>query len=219
MNILDNIKSTVTIISIVVAMGVSIWGTKWKQEATRFENNLYKKEVQWKDERGRLVTEVTELRYSKDELKRIAKSDSSKLSISEKQLYIAAKEIEDLNIKLKHVETYNKLILEVKNDSLKSTITKDSTGQILALKPIKTKFLELTFSINKDTVLVNHKYKTDIVSILNRKPDTLTHSGNKRFFIATWINPRYTYWSTTVCDDPKAEITSSVYINFGKYNK
>jgi hypothetical protein len=216
---LDEIKSTVTIASVVVAMVVSTWGLKQQSEKDRLRDNLYHKEVQWKDKEGRLVTEVTELKYSREELRKISKSDSSKLSSTQKELYKVAKELEVLGIKTKDVESYNKAKLEVKYDSLVSNVIKDDKGCITELEPIKTDNLSIDFIVKTDSVLVNYKYKADVTAILNRKVDKFTYKGKKRFFLARLINPRYSYWSTNVVSDPNAEIKSDVYINFGRFNK
>ena len=182
-------------------------------------NNLYHKEQQWTDEKGRLVTEVQELQFTTSELRSMHSADSTKLSDTQKQLYTAAKEIESLGIKLKDAISYNSSHISVDNSGLVTTIDKDDNGAIIALNPIKTKHLQIDFEVKSDTILVNHKYETDVTTVVNRKENKYTYSGKKRFFLARWINPRYEYWSTNVADDPDAKITSSVYLNFGNYNK
>lgn len=219
MKILDDIKSIVTIASVIVAMVASSWGVKLQADRDRFRDNLYHKEIQYKDKENRLVTQVTELQFSRDELKQIAKADSSKLSNTQKELYKVAKELEVLGIKAKDVEAYNKAKLEVIYDSLVSKAELDSRGCIKALKPIKTDNLSLEFNVKTDSVLVDYKYTADVTTVLNRKPNKYTYKGTKRFFLARLVNPRYEYWSTNVVSDPNASIKSDVYINFGRFNK
>ena len=212
--ILSNIKEIVTVGSIIVAIVTTMGWNNQKKEAERYRQNLYSHTVQWKDEEGRLIKEVSELRYTHKELKAVASMDSARLNKAQKDLLQANKTIESLNIKLKDAESYYKGELEVKYDSLISTLSKDSTGQITAIKPIKTPHLEVTFEVHGDTVKLNHIYRTNIETVVNRKEDPLTKHGNKRIFIARWIRPRYNYWATTKVEDPKAVINNAVYINF-----
>lgn len=217
MNILSNIKTiaigTVVLLSIATTfLATSL--AKQKKETERYRQNLYAQTVEWEDEEGRLIKEVSELRYTHKELKAVASMDSARLNKAQKDLLQANKTIESLNIKLKDAESYYKGELEVKYDSLISTISKDSTGQITAIKPIKTPYLEVTFEVHGDTVKLNHIYRTNIETVVNRKEDPLTKYGNKRIFIARWVRPRYNYWATTKVEDPKAVINNAVYINF-----
>lgn len=215
----NKIKDYIAIIATISTILFAYLTYQQKQETNRATDNLYKKEVQWTDEKGRLVTEVTELRFTTTELKKMRGADTTKLSKVQKQLYDASLRIKELGIKEKDVISYNKVDFEVKNDSLTSTFTKDTKGSVIGLKPIKTPNLEITFDVHLDTVYVSHTYKANLVTVLNRKQDKFTYGGKKRFFLARLINPRYEYWSTNVVDDPDAEIKSDVYINFGRYNK
>lgn len=216
---LSNIKDTIAIVATLSTILFAYLTYQQKQETERATDNLYKKEIQWQDEKGRMVTEVTELRFTTTELKKMRGADTTKLSVVQKQLYKAYQRIEELGIKENNVISYNEADISVSNDSLITTIDKDIKGDIIGLKTIKTPNLELTFDVKSDTILVSHKYKTNVVTVVNRKQDKLTYSGKKRFFLARLINPRYDYWSTNVVDDPNAEIKSDVYINFGRYNK
>lgn len=209
----------ITAISLILISLLSYINIRNTKEIDRLSNNLYSKQVQWADEKGRLVTEVTELRFTTTELKKMRGADTTKLSAVQKQLYDASLRIKELGIKENDVIGYNNAEIYVKNDSLITTIDKDNKGSIIGLKTIKTPNLELTFDVKSDTILVSHKYKTNVTTVLNRKVDKHTYSGKKRFFLARWINPRYEYWSTNVVDDKNAEIKSDVYINFGRYNK
>lgn len=212
--ILDNIKNSVTIISIIIAIITSVGWSKQKVETERYRQNLYSTTVQWTDEQGRLITEVSELRYSYRELQAVAKMDSTKLNKAQRDLLKANNTIKELNIKLKDTESYFKGELEVKHDSLITIASKDSIGQIIALKPIKTPHLEIEFFVENDTIKLNHIYRTNIETVVNRKEDKLTKSGNRRFFIARFIKPRYDYWATTRVEDPNAKINNTVFINF-----
>ena len=216
---LGKIKDIVTTLSVVVAIITSLYAGFEKQNKDKAVNNLYKKEVQWKDAKGRLVTEVTELNYTTSELRRASASDSTLLSNAEKKLYDASKRIKELGIKLNNVASYNKAEFEVKNDSMVSYIQRDSLGVLKGLKTIKTDNLTIDFNVQKDTVLVSSLYKANMVVVINRKEDYKTKKGNRRLFLARWVNPRYRYWATTEIDDPKAKITTDTYINFKNKRK
>jgi len=213
-NLISNIKDAITIISIVVTLGLGYWGKVQQEEASRATNNLYSKTVEWKDEKGRLVTEVTELRYTTKELKDIAKLDSTKLSRAQKDLLQANNLVKELKLKERNVESVNIADLRVHNDSLVSTITYDKNNKLEALKPIKTEHLYIDFKVEGDTVLVDHKYNVNINTVVRRERDKVTKAGNPRFFIARWVNPRWQYSAINVADDDKAKIDSAIHINF-----
>lgn len=217
--ILDDIKNMVAVVATITTVLFAYWGFQQKERADVATSNMYHKEVQWKDEKGRLVTEVTELTFTTSELRKMQNADKTKLTNVQLQLKDAYDRITELGIKPKDVESFNKAEFQVKYDSLVSIIERDEFGQIKTLKPIVTPNLKVDFAVKSDTVLVDYTYKTNIVSVINRKEDKLTYSGKQRFILARLINPRYEYWSTNVIDDPHAEITSDVYLNFGKHNK
>lgn len=212
--VINNVKETVLIVSIISSIFLGIWGQKQKAEADRYRDNLYSKTVQWTDENGRLITEVSELRFTLSELKSVNIKDSANYSAAQKELLLAKKNIEEMGIKLNNAESYFKSELAVKTDSIITSIVKDGTGATIALNPIKTANLELSFTVIGDSVLVDHLYKTNIVTIVNRKKDKLTSNGRKRLFIARWVNPRYDYWATTRADDPNAKLNNTIYIEF-----
>lgn len=213
---LNTIKNVITIVSLVGIIGTGIWGYNKKQEAETYYNNYQQEKTEWKDEKGRLVSQMSELKSSTKELKAVAKQDSAELSETRKQLKEASETIKELNIELEDVKNYYKGELSVLNDSLVSTFEKDEKGQITGLKPIKTEHLDINFVVvPNDTVLVNHKYTADIVVVNHRKEIKTTKSGNRRFFLARWLFPRYKYWATTRVDDPNAELDIEVVYNFG----
>ena len=57
------------------------------------------------------------------------------------------------------MQSYFKSELAVKTDSIITSIVKDDTGATIALNPIKTANLELSFTVIGDSVLVDHLYK------------------------------------------------------------
>jgi len=211
---INTIRNVISLLAIVSTIWLGVSKFKGGKEIDRLTTNLTSTTTQWQDEKGRLVTEVSELRFTNKELKQIAKLDSTKLSYTQKQLREASEVIKDLRIKAKDVESVNIVDLSVSNDSLVSIPTYNEDKSLKALKPIKTEHLEITFDVKKDTVLVSHKYKAKLNTVVSREVDMTTDNGKRRFFIARWINPRYEYSAKNVIDDKKAEIKSAIHINF-----
>ena len=67
-----------------------------------------------------------------------------------------------------------------------------------------------------NSIQVLHKYSCEITTVVSRNRDTKTRRGNRRFFLASLINPRWEYTAKNVSDDLDATIESAVYINFKK---
>ena len=211
----DTIKNIISVVSIVALLGTSVWGYNQKEKADKYYNNFYQAKKEWKDEQGRLVSEISSLQVDYKRIKNIQKRDSAKLSEADKQMKEMADVIESLNLKLKNVESYYKGELSVVNDSLKSVLEKDKEGKIIGLKPIKTEHLSIDFVVlPSDTVIVDHSYRADIYVAINRKRTMYTENGNKRFVLLRWILPRWQYWATARSDDKEAELRLSTFINF-----
>jgi len=215
-DLLSNILRVVTIISIVVGLLASLGWIRAKGEAKRAETNLYNRTTQWEDEKGRMVTETTELRFTNRELRKVARKDSVALSEAEKTLLDAYQVIDDLKIKPGRVESAHMLELETSSEQ----VTELTVEELLEpetykvdIAPIKTKHLELTFNQVGDSLHVSHLYRTDIDVVVDRDKG-LNSKGKKRFFISRWFLPKWEYSSSVVAEDPDAEITSNVYINF-----
>jgi len=213
-NLIGNIKDIATILSIVSVLTLGWLKHQDGQEINRLENNLHSTTIQYTDSIGRMVTEVTELRFTNKELKQISKLDSSKLGATQKKLWEASQLVRELEIKERNVESVNIAALSVSNDSLISEVIYNEDRSLKELKPIKTDHLEITFDVQGDTVLVGHKYKAKINTVVSRKVDKVTNNGKTRFFLARWVNPRWIYSAKNVSDDKNAEIDSAVYINF-----
>ncbi len=210
-----SIQNIISIVAVLGMLGAGIWGHNKKEEAERYYNNYQKEKSEWVDEKGRLVSEITETVTSNQRLKAVHKRDSVNLSEADKQLKQAAKNIEELGLRLKDVKTYYEGKIGVFNDSLVSVLEKNDKGEITGLKPIKTEHLEIDFVVeSNDTILITHKYNTDIVIVANRKPTMYTKNGNKRFFIFRKIWPRWKYWHTARVEDPNASINIEVVFNF-----
>jgi hypothetical protein len=217
--ITEFLKAVSLFIGIAGAMGGiigTIYGIRQNKEANRAENNLYTRTVQWEDERGRLVTETTELRYTLNELRNISKKDSSKMSEAEKQLLAARKEIDALRIKPRNVESVNTIGLESRGTFTTDYETKPDTVKLLKIDPIETEFISLYFKVEGDSILVDHLYKNTLNIIVDRDYG-LNARGKPRFFLTRWISPKWQYSSNVVSEDPNADITSNVYIKFQKH--
>lgn len=214
MKTLKNILTIVTILSVMIGIVAAIYGIRQGNEKNRLEQNLYSKTVQWEDEKGRLVTETTELRYTVRELRQISKKDSSNLSDAEKKLLATRGTIDALNIKLRKVESVNMIEVESKGEYVTDyTIKERDTIYLLEIKPIETKHLDLKFDVKGDSIIVNHTYRNSIDIIIDRD-QAAGKRGNKRFFLVRWILPKWEYSSNVVSEDPNAEITSNIYFKF-----
>lgn len=211
---ISGIKDVVTVVSIVATLGLGYWGNLQRQEAQRATDNLYSKTIQWEDEKGRLVTETTELRYTVSELKDISKRDKESLSEAERKVAEAAETIKELGIKARNVDRYENVSFEVADSAETKIVYRDK--KLEKIEPIRTKHMDIDFIIKGDKVIAAYKYKGNVKVIINRKVDKETKKGKKRFFLARWVNPRYDYWSTVVSDDKNATITSTDSINFQK---
>lgn len=211
--LLSNIKELALTATIIFGLGSSIGWWKQKQETDRVANNLYKKEIQWKDEKGRMVTETTELRFTVEELQNVAARDSATLSDTEKILWEVNKETEALRIKNKELVEYHKAEMEAVQDLQTVATIKDN--KLLCIEPIDTKHWKIDFEVTDGgAILAEAKYNADITTVVDRQRDKFTKKGKKRFFMARWIAPRWQYSNYTVSDDPNATIKNSVKINF-----
>jgi len=212
LNKIKNVLLTCTIISTFV---LGLFKYNDHNEIARLNNNLSATTKQWQDEKGRHVTEVSELRVTNKELTKAYKKDYFQLSGEyEAQLKEVANELSDLNIKLRNAESYNSVDLSVSNDSLVTTIVYDRDSVLNSIKPIKTDHLEINFKVKGDTLIVSHKYSAKIITGVSREVDMYTDNGKRRFFIARWVNPRWQYSAKNVVDDIDANIVSAVHINF-----
>ena len=211
--VLKNIKEILTIGSLAAAILFGTLNQINKGRADDAENNLYSKTIQWEDEKGRLVTETTELRYSVNDLKAISQRDSAKLSDAEKVIWEAGQTIKELRSKPQHVVSYSKTEVEALYDSLEVLHTiKDN--KLISIEPIRTDHLNIEFEVIEGKVLANAKYNAGIEVIVDRERRKETKRGKKRFFIARWLKPDWQYNSKAVCDDPHATIEDTVHINF-----
>jgi hypothetical protein len=214
---LDTIKNIITLVAIIGTIGGTYFSHKYKEEAKTAHNNFNQSKQEWVDKKGRLVSELSEIKVSNSQLKNAAKKDSLELSEAERGLKKAANTIEELNLRLKDVKNYYEGEISVLNDSLRSAFEKDENGKIIGLKPIKTEHLAIDFVVeSEDSILVSHEYKAKITVVNNRKPTKYTNNGNKRFILFRKIWPRWQYWATTRANDPNAEFNIEVHYNFDK---
>jgi len=216
-SILKNIKELALTVSIVLGLGASLGWWKEAKNSDRLANNLYKKEIQWKDERGRMVTETTELKFTVEELQNVMAKDSAthyeKMSEMEKMLYDTGKEVEALKADADKLVSYHKAEIEaVYKDMKLNPIVIE--GKLTHLDPIDTKNLKVNFNIEDGQVTADAKYNAEIVTIVDRSRDKFTKKGKKRFFLARLVKPRWQYSSKTVSDDIHASIVNDVQINF-----
>ena len=206
----------ILVVLIVIIVITALGWVRSSGETKRVETNLYNSTYQWEDERGRLVTETTELRFTNRELKKVSKMDSVALSEAEMKVFKANQVIKDLNMKSKRVDAVHMLELKASSNHVTEVTIQDlipTQKSKIKIAPIKTKHLELTFNHVGDSIHVSHLYKTDVDIAVDRDKG-LNSKGKKRFFVLRWIHPKWEYSSSAVAEDPDAEITSNVYINF-----
>lgn len=212
---ISTIKNIITIVAIIGTIGGTYFSHKYKEEKDTAISNFNQSKKEWIDEKGRLVSEMSEIKVSNKQLKNAARRDSAELSEAEKELKRTANIIEELNLRLKDVKNYYEGEISILNDSLRSAFTKDENGKIIGLKSIKTEHLSIDFVVeSEDSILVSHKYKAKIVVVNNRKSTKYTKNGNKRFILFRKIWPRWQYWATTRVNDPNARLDIEVNYNF-----
>lgn len=215
--IFKSIKEIVFTASILIGIGATMGWWNQKQETDRANDNLYAKTVQWEDERGRMVIETTELRFSVEEMEVAASKDSATyyatMSDMEKKLWEVGREAEALKSDKDKIISYHKSEVEAIYKGLE-TIPTIKDDKLVSIDPIETKHLKINFEVKEGIIFADAKYTTKITTIVDRERDKLTKKGKKRFFIAKWITPRWQYSDKTVCDDPNATIKNTVSINF-----
>lgn len=211
-------KDTILIIfGVLISWTVLVnWGVEQKNEKERMAQNLFSKTKELTTKQGEHAKETTELRYTINELNKAYKADSSRLSVSQRQLKKAAEEIENMGIKLKDADTYISTLLESKPDTFIVDLPSSADSLVSNIKPIKSKYWDISFSIENNKLKVLPKYKCEITTVIDRRADYYTLKGRKRFFLARIINPRYQYLATTKSDDKDAKINNTVYIKFQK---
>ena len=217
---LNKLYFSIIVILSLLCLNYYIGFNKYKDKSIELRNNINANTKEWLDKENRLVNTTKELNFNISDLRNIIKKDSSDLNEFDIRLLKAKKEIDNLNLKLKNVESVTSTTIETSSSHSTTisidTINKDSL--YYNIKPIKTKFLEITFKydINKDSLYVNHLYKNDITIIVDRETDKFTVNNKKRFFIARWFDPRWIYKSNIVTEDKNARIISHVKMNFHK---
>ena len=86
----------VTLISAAVASIAVAFAVRAERDRSRAEQNHYQRYIEWTDQRGRLVSQASELRYTAAELRRVARADSANLSRAQINLLQARRTIRDL---------------------------------------------------------------------------------------------------------------------------
>lgn len=209
----------VVILLLLFSIGTLCWGIRQRAERQRTEHNLNQHTTEWRSERGQLVNESTELRYTVRELRRITRQDSTELSTTQKQLFEARQIIDNLRVGLRKTQAVHMIDVESRSSDttrilIGDVLIDDITTPRIEIEPIKTEFLELTFEhIDGDSLVVDHLYRNHIDIVIDRDYG-LSDLGRERFLLFRWVWPRWEYSSNVVSDDPNARITTNVYINF-----
>ncbi len=196
---------------IMIVLAVSTWSgikscSNQKLEKQNFISIAKNEQKIRETESGKFATERQQWIIDKDQLKQKISREQAKNSEYLNALNEANETIKDLNIKLKRVDNYNKILLESK-DSIKTEIVFVESDKI-KIKPIKKKHIEIEFVQDGKYLDVNYVYRADIETVIYREKD------NEQFFIWRWFNPNWIYNSVTTIDDPSATVSNKIDIKF-----
>lgn len=118
---LKQIAIVITILSVAVSIFSNVQTIKHKAESERLSNNLYSKTIEYEDDLGRKVTEVTQLDIKVSEFKSVMKKDSTKLNEYEKIIFEMGKELKASGRKLKDVEAILNVTVETTDEMAMQT--------------------------------------------------------------------------------------------------
>jgi hypothetical protein len=130
---LNKILTFATIIATFVAIFSGVSGLRAKNDAKRYQNILHEKTVEYEDELGRKVKEVTQLQVTTKELKKLADQDSATLNAYEKRLLKVYNELAANKRKLKRTEAALSFTSQTK-DSFAIQLETLSPDNIVALE-------------------------------------------------------------------------------------
>lgn len=193
---MKKILTFLTILSTIVAIASSIWGQIQAHDAKRYKGALYEKKVEYEDELGRKVTEITQLEVTNRELKQVGKKDSILLSDYERKIRKLYDELEANGRKLRHTESAL-LFSEQTRDSFRIKLeeVKDTLTDKLDLLPIKTGYYstdwtkqKFTYNPNTDSLSVVQVHENEFFVDLfkKRKPNS---KGKQVCWLFRWVRP------------------------------
>lgn len=196
----------IAILAIMVFVMSTIIDSSIK-EKKRLTANLTEKTKEWVDERGRYVSEVSQLKTNEKELKEIFKKDSSQMASNyEKRIYSLKKEIKSLGLYIDELEEITTGTIVIKDTiMIPATVNNDSIIQ----GNYESTYLsaEITYFVKKNDFELDYTTmnRCSVIRTLSAK----RKKNGKRHFIlpkARWL------WGTEervimVCDNKKSKVT------------
>jgi hypothetical protein len=202
-------KNNVIIILGVLLIGIIFGGIAWidnlYNRAEKAESNLAINQSQWKDEKGRLVSEIEQGTVSIKNMKNIFQKDSSKLSTDyEKRIYGLKRDLNALGIKYKNLLEATGGTMTVRDTFITKFIKKDTTFTANH----NDGFLNQNFTLLRDfTMQSDYTYKDEIKVFSIRKPRP-KDNGKKHW--PNWGNLPWVGWDCNtliLSNNPKASYT------------
>lgn len=219
--ILSNITTLATIISILVSVFATVWGLRKSKDADDYKNTLYSKTVEYEDELGRKVTEVVQMEVSIKEMKETAKKDSNLLSDYEKKLQRVYKELQSENKKLKDVEsamlfsssTHDKFAVKMETEYEKEVMPGMEARKVAKFENDWFK-QEIIYDPNTDTLYVDKLERNEffIDAFRQRKAKA---NGKQAFYPFRWRMP-WEYKASVKSLRDSTVIQESIYLNMKK---
>jgi hypothetical protein len=176
---------------------------KYRNRAIKAEHNLSLTTEQWKDEKGRLVTEIDQSNINISNMKDIFKKDSSKLvNRYEQRVYGLKRDLDALGIKYKNLLSASGGTVTVRDSFIVKFIKKDTTFTATR----DDGFLNQNFTLYRDfSMFSDYTYEDDIKVFDIRRPK-LKSNGKPHWPNWGWLYgwDRKTLW---VSNNPKASYT------------
>lgn len=191
---LNKILTIVTIISTIVAIWGIFWGSGKADDARRYKATLYQRTVEYQDELGRKVTEVTQLEATAKELKTIAKKDSAKLSAYEKKLLNVYNELNANNRKIKNTEMAL-LFSEQSKDSFAVQLQELDSMRAFESKGLPLKYgrydgkwasQDFVYDPNTDSLFTTRVDENEFFVDMYKQKE-LRPNGKPYFFLLRWF--------------------------------
>lgn len=210
-------KKTLVIIWIISVIAAVAFFYLWKNErGTRIttEGNLHNSELEFRTKSGILASQVSALEISRKELRATVKKDSAIQNDYELKLSHAYNVIKDLNLKIRNIESTNSVDLE--SSRTDTVYYRVDSIRMVNISDIHTPYFDAIFKpVDDSIILVSHRYHSELDIVISRQRAKKLN-GKERFIITRLLRPNWQYYSTVVCLDPDARITSNVLIRFKK---
>lgn len=179
-------------------------------ENQNISDNLHQYDTRYKTDSSGWALQSSALEVELKDLRKVNRKMFTDLSDYDKKIKIAYKTIQDMDKKLKHVESVNTLLLQATgNDTIIYNISKIDTMYVVSISDFDDGYLKAVFSpINDIELEVSYKYQDNINVIVTKEKDP----QDKRFFLLRWLKPKYKSYSTATTGNPKSEIKINDFI-------